>query len=211
MMQQKIITSLSERLKAPLPAWKAQKTMSPATSDRYMQHPDDAKQSAVMILISPNADNELQITYIKRTSLHPEDPHGGQISFPGGGKEEIDKDLQDTAVRECHEEIGVNPSDYKVLGALSPIYVYISNYYVQSYIGYASQPLSYTLQATEVDQVVDVPLSAMLHDDVIKYMDYKVRASTIKNMPYYDLQPHVLWGATAMITAELLHLIKEIK
>ncbi len=210
MMQQKIITLLSERLKAPLPGWKAQKIMSPVSSDRYLKHPHDAKQAAVMILFSPDSDDMLQITYIKRTSLHQDDPHGGQISFPGGGREDIDTDLQDTAVRECHEEIGIKPSDYKVIGALSPIYVYVSNYYVQSYVGYTSQPLSYTLQASEVAQVINVPLSNLLHDNVIKNMDYKVRGSTIKNMPYYDLQPHVLWGATAMITSELLYLIKEI-
>jgi len=209
MMQQKIILSLSERLKEPLPAWDAQKMMSPVSSNRYLQYPDNARQAGVMILLSGPHD-DLKITYIKRTSRYPEDPHNGQISFAGGGREDQDNDLKDTAIRECLEEIGISSITYEIIGAMSPIYVYVSNYYVQPYVAYAEGHLSYVLQETEVDQVIEVPLRTMMQNDIIQHMDYNIRGSVIKNMPYYNLDPHILWGATAMITAELLTIIEEI-
>jgi 8-oxo-dGTP pyrophosphatase MutT (NUDIX family) len=207
MMQHKIITRLSDSLQQPLPGWEAQKTMSPISSDRYINTPDNARRSAVMIFLSN--DKDLTITYIKRAS-HPQDPHSGQIGFPGGSMEDRDASLLDTAIRESHEELGINRSSYKILGALSPLYVYVSNFFLQPYIAYSTTPLSYILQKSEVDEVIEIPFDEFYKNDIIKRKDYKVRSSLIENMPYYDLQPHVLWGATAMITAELIYLIKEL-
>lgn len=209
MMQQKIITTLSDKLINGLPGWNAQKSMSPVDTHRYLNPPDTARQSAVMILISKVTSIEPQISYIRRTSRYPDDPHSGQISFPGGGQESSDQTLLDTAVRECHEEIGVSEKDYTILGPLTPIYVYVSNYLVQPYIGYTNDVLSYKIQTDEVDDVIEVPLSYISHKSSIKTMDYSIRGNIIHNMPYYDLQPDILWGATAMITAELIELISE--
>ncbi len=208
-MQQKIITTLSDKLINGLPGWNAQKSMSPVDTHRYLNPPDTARQSAVMILISKVTSIEPQISYIRRTSRYPDDPHSGQISFPGGGQESSDQTLLDTAVRECHEEIGVSEKNYTILGPLTPIYVYVSNYLVQPYIGYTNDALSYKIQTDEVDDVIEVPLSYISHRSTIKTMDYSVRGNIIHDMPYYDLQPDILWGATAMITAELIELISE--
>ena len=88
--------------------------------------------------------------------------------------------------------------------------MYVSNFYLQPYVAYSSTPLSYTLQKTEVDHVIEVPLDSFYKDDIIKRKDYAIRSSIMKNIPYYDLKPHMLWGATAMITAELMYLIKDV-
>ena len=208
-MQHKIIARISDNLKQDLPGWEAQKTMSPVSSDRYMKPPDDAKQSAVLTLISHNKDNQLQITFIKRAS-HPQDPHGGQIGFPGGSMENSDRDLLETAIRECYEELGIKQSNYKILGPLSPIYVFVSNFYLQPYVAYSNLQLNYNLQESEVAHVIEVPFDNFYNGDILKRKDYKTKSTIIKNMPYYDLNQHVLWGATAMITAELLSLAKDI-
>lgn len=208
-MQQKFITTISNRLLNGLPGWNAQKSMSPVDTNRYLNPPDKARQSAVMIIISRASSDEPHISYIRRTSKYPDDPHSGQISFPGGGQEISDQSLLDTAIRECHEEIGVLYEQYTLLGPLTPIYVYVSNYLVQPYIAYTNDKLSYSIQADEVDDVIETPLSYITHKSTIKRIDYSIRGNILKNMPYYDLQPDILWGATAMITAEVIELISK--
>lgn len=206
-----IKTLLTKRLTQPLPGYEAQKTMSPLKTKRYLDIKNAKKYAAVLALLYPDDKGELNMIFIKRPSNNPHDKHGGQISFPGGQKEEADKNYKETALRECYEEIGVQKDAVEILGALTPIYVYVSDFYVQPFIGYTPQKPEFVLQETEVDYILTEKISYLNTDESIHKTDFKVRDIVMRNMPYYKLGEEILWGATAMITAEIMQIFRELE
>jgi 8-oxo-dGTP pyrophosphatase MutT (NUDIX family) len=205
-----MVEKIRESLMRDLPGWEAQKTLSPIKTDSYREARADAMEAGVNILLYPNASRELELLYIRRPSANPNDKHSGQISFPGGRRENHDKDIVDTALRETEEEIGVPAHEMKILGQLSPLYVYVSNYYVQPIVSYLDYKPELILQKTEVDYVIAERLEFLKSEDALGYTDYRIRNIVMSNMPHYKLQNHILWGATAMITAELVDIVREL-
>ncbi|MBT8234328.1 MAG: CoA pyrophosphatase [Saprospiraceae bacterium] len=201
------INSLSKKLSADLPGWQAQKRMSPLKTEKYRQPTKDAMHAAVMVLLYPDHNHDLNTIYIKRTSHNINDKHSGQISFPGGKAEDGDSDLIATALRETHEEIGVNPANINILGELSPLFVYASNFYVQPVIGFINEKPSFKLQVSEVDYIIETRLNTLKNKSAVQFKDHLVRGLKFESMPYYNLNGEVLWGATAMITAEFLSIL----
>ncbi|HPY83127.1 MAG: CoA pyrophosphatase [Bacteroidales bacterium] len=162
-----------------------------------------AIESAVLICLFKK-NNKLHTIYTKRAvQLH--DKHSGQISFPGGRFEKNDKDYATTALRECYEEIGVNVSNKDICGKLSELYIPLSNFNIHPYIACLSTvPQSYTLQESEVAEIIETPLKALIESQKIKTIQQNDIAMHI---PYYEYKKHHIWGATAMITAELLDVL----
>ncbi len=201
-----ITQKLQQLLNEPLPGLRAQIDLSPVRSEalRYYSAPAQAKAAAVMCLLHLK-ENRWHLTYIQR-SLHEADYHSGQISFPGGKQEDHDQSLLDCAVRETYEEIGVPRNQIKVLGSLSPIYVYASQFLVHPFVGMISEIPSYVRQTNEVAKVLEAPIDLFRSPDVIKYKDLNIRGHLLKDVPYFDLEGQVLWGATAMITRELTNI-----
>lgn len=211
MLHDNYIQAISGLLDSDLPGWEAQKIMSPILNAPYRIVKDDAKQAAVMILLHPDVNNDLSVFYIKRANHNPNDKHSGQISFPGGQKEPNDIDFVHTSLRETQEEIGVEPSDVQVLGQLSSIYVFASNFYVQPVVGYLPYNPKLELQASEVQYTIQTPINQLLSPETIQQKDFKMGPFNAKNMPYYNLNGEVLWGATAMITSEFLAVLDTLK
>ena len=209
-MDQVYIDKVKRRLENTLPGWEAQKLMSPIKGAKYRHTPPNAKKAAVMLLLHPNKEGDLSLFYIKRTQHNPQDKHGGQISFPGGQVDAGDTDYTFTALRETHEEIGINPQEIEVLGQLTPLYVFASNFYVQPVVGYLPFNPSLQLQESEVQYVIVSSLTTLQDTNTIKTMDFSFRGFTARNMPYYSLEGEVLWGATAMMTSEFLAVIDSV-
>ncbi len=200
------LPQLRTRLSGPLPGWEAQKTMSSIGYDKFRIPKEDSKLAAVLALLYPDAEGELNLIYIKRPSNNPHDKHGGQISFPGG-RREGEEEMMDAATRECEEEIGVPVKDIEVLAPLSSVYVFVSDFNVFPFVGFVHELPSMTRQESEVEEILTVKVADLIAQEK-KWTDLVVRGNTkLKNVPYYDVDGHVLWGATAMITAELLELI----
>ena len=204
------ITILEKLLNIPLPGWSAHQKLLPLNTDRYRLKKENSKQAAVLALMYPNSNGLLDLVYIKRPSHNPQDRHGGQISFPGGQSEETDRHFKDTALRETMEEIGVQQHEINILGALSPLYVFVSDFYVQPYVGYISQKPEFIIQKSEVDYVVTESVKSLLLPDTLKTKDLIIRGNKMPNVPFFDIQGETLWGATAMITSELLEIIRKI-
>lgn len=204
------LDKLKERLKKDLPGWEAQSVLSPVSTERYREPADHARKAGVNLLLFPDQDNELGLFYIKRPNNNPHDKHGGQISFPGGQMEDTDRNLIDTALRETEEEIGVPVESMQVLGQLSPLYVYVSNFYVEPLVSYIDHKPDLSLQKSEVHYVLTERLSYLLSSQALSTRDHKVRDFIMRDMPYYKLQNDILWGATAMITSEFMHIIREL-
>ena len=204
------IPELKKRLKGPLPGWEAHLKMSSVGYRERMRPDDNALQAAVLALLIPDENDALQLVYIKRPNNNPNDKHSGQISFPGG-KHEADETLEFTALRECHEEIGIEPDNIEIIGKLTPLFVFVSNYNVSPYVGIMSSYPTMKKQETEVDEILTIGMRE-LQDQLPQRKNITIsKRGTLKDVPYYDVNGHTLWGVTAMITAELLMMTNEIQ
>ena len=161
--------------------------MSPiSNSEKYRQPTVDHKTACVMALLHPK-NEELFVTFIKRAASHPDDKHAGQIGFPGGKFEEGDHSLAMCALRETEEEIGINKADIEILGELSSLFVFASNFMVHPFVGYLDYTPHYTPQVEEVAGILEVPLQTLV--DPSYKISRKVRLSEgfYMDAPGYDI------------------------
>ncbi len=205
------ITALSSALSRQLPGENAQWKMAPLQRRALMQAYEAGtlipRQSAVLIILYPFQHR----TYIILT-LRPSQfgVHSDQVSFPGGGFESTDVSLEATALREANEEIGVDPSAVKVLGRLTPVYIPVSNYLVHPFIGSALQPPQFSVNEMEVKQLIEMDISLLLDENIKKTGSFLSQGKQEIESPYYEIQKHKIWGATAMILSELEDMLRKI-
>jgi 8-oxo-dGTP pyrophosphatase MutT (NUDIX family) len=205
-----ILARLGTRLQAPLPGRAAQEKMIGRVLPIPLVTPANARLSAVMCLLFEKA-GRLSVILMQRMEDHT--AHSGQVSFPGGKHEELDGSLLQTALREAWEEIGVGSENIQVLGALTSIYIPVSNFQVFPYIGVLKQDPEYKLNRTEVFRLLEVPLQELFHPDRKTRLDVVSPAikKVIPNVNAYKLlDGTVIWGATAMILSELETLFSEL-
>ncbi|MFM7668657.1 MAG: NUDIX hydrolase [Bacteroidota bacterium] len=134
--------------------------------------------------------------------------HAGQIAFPGGKKDEEDKDLIETALRESYEEIGINPGNLNPIGSLSVVYIPVSNYLVHSFVFTHNEKPDLLINPDEVSQIVEVKLSELLKSESKSVSDIELQNGIkIKNAPCFSIQNKIIWGATSILLNELKHRI----
>jgi len=129
--------------------------------------------------------------------------HRGQVAFPGGAREADDENLQWTALREMHEEVGVEPHDVQILGCLGDMPV-ITGYMVRLFVGEIPWPYELIINSNEVENAFIVPLN-WLADPVhhtVKYRTFAGREIPVIYFDHYD--GYQLWGASAEMTMALL-------
>ena len=123
---------LREALLQPLPGAEAQEKMMGRVKSMPQEIPADARPSAVLCLLFP-VNDEPHILFMKRKEDNT--AHSGQVSFPGGRYEEQDANYKTTALREANEEVGILSSDVEILGALTSLYIPVSNFNVYPFVG----------------------------------------------------------------------------
>jgi len=198
--------TVEKALKMPLPAWEGQKAMS-LFQDEYLRKKgsENAKRAAVMIIIEEQSQ---EIIIIER-SAHPLDKHKGQMSFPGGQFDlNADKTLLDTAIRETKEEINLYIPKEEVIGPLSPLYIPVSNFSVQPFVTTLKEVDQLKAQPSEVAQIWRFNLHTIFNDIVHRTEMKLATGLQLNKVPYYPLQEKKVWGATAMILAELSFVLK---
>lgn len=206
-MDFRFIENLEARLAKPLPGFEAQLKMSGFHhSDGFYDLSENYRIACVMIVLFPK-EKDWSFVLIERSSSDINDKHAGQISLPGGKMDDIDKTLEDCALRETYEEIGINPSMIGVLGSLTPLYVKVSNFLVHPFIGFTTEYPKFNLQSNEVARIFETPVSLLTEPSFKKKSDIEVRNITLKNIPTYNVEGQNLWGATAMILSELEEII----
>ncbi len=205
-MPDPFIKKIQERLQHPLPGQPAQLRMAPASRRKYMTAPEGVRRAAVMATLFPK-NEEWHIVFIERNK-NDRDSHGGQISFPGGKAEPEDGTMLKTALRETEEEVGIPQQEIKVLGSLSQVYIPVSNFNVYPYVGFLDFQPDYVIQEEEVSKVLEIPVAHFQNEAVIRTTDIPINEYlTLKNVPYYEVDNQVLWGATAMMMSELMEVI----
>lgn len=134
--------------------------------------------------------------------------HSGQVAFPGGRREEVDVDLSATALREFREETGAGTDGIQVLGPLSPVYIPPSRSLVTPFVAHTTELGPVAPDAREVAALIEAPISLLLRSDILKRGDRFVQVMGRRmEVPYFDVLGHMVWGATALMIAELRHLL----
>lgn len=200
---------LNNALKYPLPGKPAQAILKPYLKiNKNIDVPPPLikpKTGAVMSLLYPK-NGMPYILFIERPIY--DGVHSGQIAFPGGKIEKEDSSFLNAALRETQEEVGIPPVSIHVLGALTEIYVFASNFMVYPFVGVVDNLSSLKLQETEVAGILEVPMSVFFEDNIIKEKPIKNALGFTLMAPYYDIFGKTLWGATAMMVSELCTIIK---
>jgi 8-oxo-dGTP pyrophosphatase MutT (NUDIX family) len=150
----------------------------------------------VPIVMRPDA---LTVLFTRRTE-HLK-THSGQIAFPGGGAEPGDASPEATALRETHEEIGLDPARVELLGRLSDYHTR-TDYRVTPVVGVVAPPFELRLDAREVDEAFEVPLAFLLDpaNHQRRQREFQGRTVAFYAIPYRD---HYIWGATAGMLVNL--------
>ncbi len=163
------------------------------------------RQAAVLMLFYPK-NSETHLALIVRNSYPG--VHSSQIGFPGGKVEKTDKDLQETALRETHEEVGVSPEKVQIIKPFSKIYIPPSNFLVSPFMGISHHELSFIPDLDEVKRVLEFPLSLFLDENSITRVKMTTSYATDIEVPAFMVDKYVVWGATAMMMSELKETIK---
>jgi len=195
-------------LPVPVLLWKIVKTQLRGLLDRRSKRCiDDAARVPAAVLI-PLYKNEGQchIVFIKRTQTVKE--HKGQISFPGGSREDADKTLLDTALREAYEEIGLRPGDAEVLGEMDDEVTTTSNYLVTPFVAAIPWPYRFVINGDEVDEIIEVPIPALLAEGCRRPDTEVLDGRTVASYAYH-YRGRVIWGATARILNKFLGILGE--
>lgn len=204
------IDRIKNKLQEPLPGMGAQELMAARVLPMPADIPADARMSAVLCLLY-EIDKELHVLLMKR--MADRTAHSGQVSFPGGRYEPEDVHLVNTALREANEEVGVQADAIEVLGALTPLYIPVSNFKVHPFVAYAAQRPSYQLSKNEVAYILELPLTYLFHQSRKTVTDVTSPAfpGVMRKVKAYVLQDEtIIWGATAMVLSELEVLLKDI-
>jgi 8-oxo-dGTP pyrophosphatase MutT (NUDIX family) len=180
----------------------AQSRMAPGIRSRMFQTDQPPREAGVLVLLFP--DHDLHIVLTRRNEgLRG---HSGQISFPGGQRDADDPSFTATALRETCEELGLC-GEITILGTLSQIYIPPSNFNVYPSVGYVPTLPDFQPSEHEVAEVFSVPLHALLDPSNKCEEDWDFQDVTVR-IPYYHLNGHKVWGATAVMLSEFEHRLR---
>ena len=198
------IAYLRRRLAGPLPGVEAQITMAPIyRQDRSMASikGKPCREAGVLVLFFPRDDVPTLLLTVRRADLKE---HPGQVSFPGGSRE-ADETLRETALREAYGEVGLPPTEVDILGMLTPIYIPPSNFCVHHYVAMTPTTPVLQLQDDEVAALLCASLPHLLDPATVQREPWMLHGREIE-VPFLNVDGHKVWGATAMMLAELMAL-----
>ena len=153
------------------------------------------------------ANGELKILFTKRSAQVKY--HKGQISFPGGVVEEMDQGLEETALREAYEEIGLLREDVEILGRADDATTVVSDFIVRPFVGVIPHPYDFKVSSDEVDRLIEVPFRVFSRNE----SQYKRHSAEFEGVTYsgsaFEYEGDVIWGATARILVNLVEILGE--
>ncbi|RXM38396.1 CoA pyrophosphatase [Chryseobacterium sp. CH21] len=200
-----LIEKLQSNLQKKLPREKAHQIMEALSAEYLTLKPTEkTRKSAVLMLLYPIND-EIYFPLILRNSY--DGFHSNEIGFPGGRFEETDENLIQTALREAKEEIGIEPDEVKILGTITKIYIGPSDFSVLPVVGYLPHRPNFKPDSREVQQIFDLKLDYFSDSNNLGFGEINIPGDMVTT-PYYKVEGHKVWGATAKIIVELLSVLK---
>lgn len=202
---EEFIIKLKKTLSKGLPGEEAHIPLLPVNrplSSIALENTSDYRQSAVSILIFEE-EQKMKSLLIERQEY--KGVHSKQIAFPGGKMEDSDPGLEFTARRECYEEISLPIEMGTTIGELTKIFIPVSKFLVQPYLIYLENDLPELIpDQHEVATIIKFDLSKLIQPDIIQLTDIRFDNGFVRrNIPFFNINGYVVWGATAMILAEM--------
>ena len=176
-------------------------------SDMEFYDLSKARKGAVLILLYPHED---KINTILTLRPSYEGVHSGQVSFPGGKLDPTDESLAAAALREAEEEVGLNRNDIKLIGNLSNLYIPPSNFLVSPFVGIMNKKPQLKKDDREVEKIIEVPITYFLDETIRGRKTITPREFVSFETPFYDVEGHTVWGATAMMLSEMMEILKQL-
>ena len=204
------IKRLQRRLAGDLPGEEAQFRMAPKARPRMKEALSTAvqqRQSAVLIYLFPQ-QGDWRVVLMKRPDYVG--AHGGQVSIPGGRLEPGENHRQ-AALREFEEETGIRVSSRQLLGSLSELFIPPSNFLVRPYVAYATDRPRFDPDPVEVEQIIELLISTLMSDVTVKRGKVCLSSGFWVETPYFEVEGHTVWGATAMILSELKEILRDVR
>jgi len=161
----------------------------------------DARPAAVLVPVLVSTHRP-RLVFTRRSdtlSRHP-----GEISFPGG-MVDPGEDLFEAALREAEEELGLLPSDVELLGALDPVHTHVTGMLIVPFVGLLSTDPQFTPNEAEIAEVLEFPLDDLSRKGALKELRFEGRTFETN---LFDMDGHVIWGATARILRSFLDLVE---
>jgi len=197
-----VVETLRRALAGRLPGLPAQERMAPSTRRLEILDRTHWKRAAVLILLYP-VDGELRFPLTRRHEGLPH--HPGQISLPGGSLEK-GEGPEEAALRETAEELGIDSSAIEILGRLTPLKIPPSGFEIDPFVGYLPARPRFVPEEREVVEVIEASLDLLSSKEAIGIEERQLRGG-LSAVPYWKIAGHKVWGATAMVLAELGELL----
>jgi 8-oxo-dGTP pyrophosphatase MutT (NUDIX family) len=168
--------------------------------------PGEASKSAAVLVPFIMRDGELHVLYTRRSDRL--NSHRGQVAFPGGRFDKHDPSLLATALRETHEEIGIESRSIEILGSFEGRQTNRTEIFVTPFVGLIRPPFELRPDPWEVAEIFDVPLDALTARRYRGYYDWEIDGIKT-HQPAILYRGQVIWGLTYYLTLRLLELVRD--
>ena len=139
--------------------------------------------------------------------------HTGQVSLPGGRLDHPDETIEQAALREAQEEIGIASHDVEIVGRLTPVPIAVSAHLLHPVVGIARYRPAFTVAAHEVAQLIELPIARLMEPGIVRSEQRRrpLPPHAVQTVPYFDVAGVRIWGATAMVLGEFVAVLERMR